>query len=163
VWVEGQNDFCFIIPLCEECAQPSKLHPNYPQYFWTNASTPIMVGDRKERCKCTKDLMKGEVYFGQFKVTNVEGSHGDHGGKLRDWKRCTGLDDVPYYCQMQNCQERARDGAHMWLEGRHDFCFILPMCIAHNRGAKEITHPTLSTAKLVVRADEEVCTSGCKK
>ena len=167
MWVKERDDCCFILPVCEEHARPSKLQPDYPQYMQTNQDALITVAHTKDKCKCSKDLIPGEVYRGSYPVTNVEGSSIDNGGKTkkRYWKDCTG-EDFPDKCQLQYCRKPAEDGAHVWVKERDDFCFIVPFCRSHNTGDKKFTHrggykPTLIATYLVVFNPKEKC--GCPK
>ena len=170
VWVSGsgRGQHCYTVPVCKKHTTNPEL--TFPDYLEINKDVVPEQRTSREKCECSRELKRGTVYSGSsFSVTNVKGSTIDKGSKLGFWRRWTG-EDTPDKCQILDCRNKAEHGGHMWVKGRDDFCFILPICREHNTGAKKFNHPTYKltrkTACLVVRAKRDICgcpPSGCKK
>ena len=75
----------------------------------------------------------GDYFEGQYEVSNVVGSSGDGGSKAKFWSEHTKRDFSVQKCGILGCGKEAEVGGHMWVKGLRKFCFILPICQAHNK------------------------------
>ena len=69
-----------------------------------------------------------------YEVSNVVGSSRDGAGRsmAKFWSKHVTRDFSKQKCGILSCGSKAEVGGHMWVKGLRKFCFILPICKAHN-------------------------------
>ena len=129
MWVKGEREFCFILPICRFHNNSHSL--DYPNYQDTKENVCLVARDRGNLLKQEdmKKVVEGSHLDGQFEVTKVKyqiSSRKDF------WKRNSGRKAFPKECRIKDCTESATVGRHMWVKGLSKFVFVVPICDKHN-------------------------------
>ena len=108
-------------------------NPEGPAPF---SSKPLALpGPNMTNCKDLGVDEEGDYFVTecQYEVCNVVGSSGDGGSKAQFWSKYAKRDFSVQKCGILGCGNKAEVGGHMWVKGLRKFCFILPICQAHNK------------------------------
>ena len=93
----------------------------------------------------------GDILRGPKKVCNVVGSSVDTTYVWSEfWGYYTGRDFSKEKCGIKGCGSKAKVGGHMWVKGKREFCFILPICRFHNN-SHSLDYPDYQDTKKNVR------------